>query len=351
MDQSELEVFGTTLEELPDYVGSLEQVAGIEQYVHAQGSAYGTRGMRIKNGGGLEFELLPDRALDIGAVSFRGIPIAWLSPTGFADPATYDATGSEWLRTFGGGLLATCGLDTFGPESRRGNELFPMHGRIGAQRSTVTTAEVRDGIVKVAGEVRQSSVLKENLKLEREISTALGSNVLLVKDRVTNQGMTPVGHMVLYHCNFGWPLLSPTMNLVIKSKEVVARDSDAEAGLHEWSSITGPIPGYKEQVFRHDFSAIDEPVEGKVLLDNPTIDLSVEMAFSNGTLPGLHQWKLTGQGHYVLGIEPTNTNWSHGRVQADEQGIVPMLERGESVEYWLSFTFGPSKASLEKGRP
>ncbi|KAK1827975.1 hypothetical protein QBC39DRAFT_375133 [Podospora conica] len=71
--------------------------------------------MRLVSGGGLKLELHPDRAMDIGAVTVDGVLIAWMSPVGMASPAAYDSAGSNWLRTFGGGLLATCGLENHGP--------------------------------------------------------------------------------------------------------------------------------------------------------------------------------------------------------------------------------------------
>jgi hypothetical protein len=83
-------------------------------------------------GGGLEAEIHPDRAMDLGQVTFDGIPGAWMSPAGLTHPAPYEPRGTEWLGTFGGGLVATCGLDTFGPPSIDGDVELGLHGRVGA---------------------------------------------------------------------------------------------------------------------------------------------------------------------------------------------------------------------------
>lgn len=45
-------------------------------------------------------------------------------------PAYYHAAGIDWLRSFGGGLVVTCGLDHFGSPSLDQGETFGLHGRV-----------------------------------------------------------------------------------------------------------------------------------------------------------------------------------------------------------------------------
>jgi len=47
----------------------------------------------------LTFSVLLDRGMDIGPASFKGMPLAWVSPTGWGHPMYYDQMGSGWLRT------------------------------------------------------------------------------------------------------------------------------------------------------------------------------------------------------------------------------------------------------------
>lgn len=321
-------------------VGSLRQLAGIDDLVETQGPERGARRMILTSGGGLTVDVHPDRALDLGAVSYRGVPIAWRSSTGFPAPGLTVDSGTEWLRSFGGGLLATCGLDAFGPASVDGGVEYPMHGRIGSVPATVTRAETgADGIV-VEGEVRQTTVFGENLVLRRRIRIPLGGARIIVEDRVTNEAASAAGHMVLYHANLGWPLLDERAVLSVPSNSVTPRDADAEAGMADWFGLSAPVPGFAEQVFKHDFSGRGT---AEVAVDNPELDLRVAIRFDTEALPGLHQWKMLAEQHYVLGLEPTNVDWSLGRAAAREAGVLPMLEPGESAEYRLEFVCGPSE--------
>lgn len=326
------DVFGVDPVELRRYVGSLSQVIRVDRFVESEGMARGSRLVRIANGC-LEADLLPDRALDIGQLTSGGVPIAWVSPTGRVGGERYEPTGDNWLRTFGGGLLATCGLDTFGPAGVDEGDEFGLHGRIGTTPAEIVRCEATpDGVV-VEGIIRQTCVFGENLELHRRIKTASGSTTLSIADTVTNRGFDRQPHMMLYHMNFGWPLIDSTTRLTIPSAAVTARDEDAAAGLDQYCEFQPPTPGFREQVYIH------EALPGKpIRIENPTLGLAVEMAVSTDTLKYVHQWKMAGQGHYVLGLEPSNCGNIFGRAAARGDSELPILEAGESVEYDISLT-------------
>ncbi len=139
-----LRVYGRNLTggELRRRVGRLGQVAGIEPFVFDDGPARGVRALRFR-AGGLSFDVLADRGLDIGAFEHRGVPLAWLSHTGVVSPAFYEPAGEGWLRSFGGGLLVTCGLTNVGPPGRRGGEALGLHGRASNTPASNVSHEVR----------------------------------------------------------------------------------------------------------------------------------------------------------------------------------------------------------------
>ena len=318
------------------YIGSLSQTGFVESLAFENGPARGTRLIRVANGGGIEFDLLPDRALDIGRLTADGVPVAWISPPGTTSPWAYEPEGHGWLRTFGGGLLATCGLDTYGSPGADGDELLGQHGRIGASPAVVTRQEIDGEGVIVQAHARQARVLGENLVLHRTVRSPWKSRSVTVTDRVRNEGFAPAPHMILYHCNFGWPLLAPTASLRIASDEVEPRDPDAAQGLAEWDRIPEPTPGWREQVFTHRLRHSAEPA---AVLRNEAIGLEARMSFDSGRLPCLYQWKMTGEGHYVMGLEPSNCPGVHGRAATREAGELPSLAPGETAEYEITFTF------------
>lgn len=327
-------VFGQPMDEVRRRVGALHQVVRVDRFIEADGPASGARRLRLVNGGGLEVEVHPDRGLDIGQVTCDGIPVAWISPVGVTSPHFFEPEGNGWLRTFTGGLLATCGLDAFGPPSRVGDTSFGLHGRVGTTPATVTRAEANiDGVV-VAGEIRQASVFGEHLVLRRQISSAVGSDEIVLEDRVTNEGFAAAPHMVLYHVNLGWPILDQGTTIDIPSSHVRPRDTAARVGLSDLLQWPAPIGGFAEQVFHHRFDPGADPC---IRISNSQLGLEFALSFSLDSLPYLVQWKMSGEGHYVLGIEPTNTDTLAGRATAESTQALTVLEPGQSMDYRLTF--------------
>ena len=325
---------GVPIADVLDRVGSLAQVARVDSFIEAEGVARGARRLRVVTGGGLEFDVHPDRGLDIGAASFDGVPLAWLSSTGIAAPALYDPAGRGWLRTFGGGLVTTCGLDSFGPPADDEDGVVGMHGRISHVPATVTTVEATPERVLIAGTVRQTAVFAENLALRREISSEVGSSTLTISDTVTNEGAEASPLMVLYHVNLGWPLLDEGTTLDIPSASVAPRDADAESGFGQQYEIGAPVAGFREQVYIHE---ADEQRYARVT--NRARGLELTLRYSD-TLPALFEWKMTATKHYVLGLEPANTPEINGRAVARTNGRLPYLQPGESVTYRVSIEVG-----------
>ncbi len=117
-------------QDLARYIGHTDQVAGIKLLEGGDGVERGARVLQVWTGTGLSFTVLGDRAMDISTCQYTGMSLTWTSPVGDAHPSYYDAAGAAWLRTFQGGMLVTCGLDTFGPASRDEGEDLGQHGRI-----------------------------------------------------------------------------------------------------------------------------------------------------------------------------------------------------------------------------
>jgi hypothetical protein len=140
--------------------------------------------------------------------------------------------------------------------------------------------------------------------------------------------------MILYHFNLGFPLLSEDSFIELETEETVARDKNAEAGLADWRKFQPPTPGYSEQVFRH--KPVADP-SGRVQAEvkNPHLGLGLRLSYDAANLPYLFQWKMMGEGAYVLGMEPANCGVIDGRAAAQEHDDLPQLAAGESRHYDL----------------
>jgi hypothetical protein len=73
-----------------------------------------------------------------------------------------------------------------------------------------------------------------------------------------------------------------------------------------------------------------------VELVNPQIGLGLRWRYDTAHLPYLFEWKMMGEGAYVVGVEPVNCDGVGGRLSARQLGQLPLLEPGESRVYRLA---------------
>ncbi|MCG2768606.1 MAG: aldose 1-epimerase family protein [Chloroflexota bacterium] len=319
-------------------VGQMGQVAGIKLVEAGDGRDRGSRILQVRTGSGLCFHVLADRALDISVCRYKGVPLAWMSSVGDVHPAYYEPQGMGLLRSFQGGLLLTCGLDQFGAPCSDQEEELGLHGRVSNLPASSVGYSSRwvDEVyeLEITGEIRQTRLFGENLVLRRRISTHLGSKKIRIEDSVTNEAFAPHPHMILYHFNIGFPLVSEDSRLHLEAEETIPRDKDAEAGLAHWRDLQPPTQAYREQVFQHKLATDDEG-KARVEIENPLLGVGLRLTYSGTDLPYLYQWKMMGEGMYVLGIEPANCGVMTGRAAARRRGELPHLRPGESRNYVL----------------
>jgi hypothetical protein len=324
--------------ELLARVGHIDQLAGVRLLEAQDGKARGCRLLDVWTGTGLRFQVNAERALDISSCDYKGIPLSWRSPAGDVHPMYYEPRGTGWLRSFPGGLLTTCGLDQFGLPCEDNGTEFGLHGRISntpaSQVNYRTYWAGDDYKLVISAETRQASLFGENLVLKRQISTALGSNRIRIEDIITNEGFEPAPHMLLYHFNLGFPLISENAHLYLNTEGTFPRDEAAQSGMDAWDRFQLPTQGYQEQVFIHR-PETDENGFTSVALSNPQMEIGLRWSYKTANLPYLMEWKMMGEGAYVVGVEPANCDGLGGRVATRELGKLPMLEPGESRDYHI----------------
>ena len=323
-----------TQDELRRLTGTLDQIAGIRMVEYADGKARGMRAAEVYTGSGFRFTVWLDRAMDIGPAEYAGKALAWLHPA-LGTPATYEPAGGNWLRTFGGGLMTTSGLTHIGAPDQEGGEAFGTHGRashLPAQAVSTHCGWNGDAYELVLeGQVRQSVLFGENLLLSRRISTTLGTTSLRIEDRLVNEGFQPVNPMLLYHCNFGFPVVSPDTELVVDDLDVRPRDEAAAAGLGAQNHFQPPDPSFTEQVFFHKVKP-DAQGYATARLINRALDFGAFVRYRTAELPVLVQWKMMGAGAYVAGLEPA-TNPLAPRATLRQAGLLKTLAPGESLSF------------------
>jgi hypothetical protein len=335
--------------EILQRVGSIRQLAGAEACELVDGSQRGVRAVRLWNAAGLDVTVLGERGMSIGAVSVQGVPLAWTSPVGAAHPGYLENQPLGWLRTWPGGFLTTCGLTQVGAPVVDGDQTLGLHGRAANLPASGLSWggewKGNDYIVWVEGTILESAVFGEHLALKRRIWTGLAEPVLWIDDQVENLGFQPTPHMFLQHINLGFPLVDTSTLLSLPVCRTTARDEIAKAGMNAFLDFQPPTPGYLEQVFYHEDMAADAAGLVEVRLTNPAFDrgrgLAVSLRFNPAEYPVLVEWKMMGEGMYVVGLEPANCH-VEGRARERARGSLQVLEPGEKRSYHLRIDFETS---------
>lgn len=341
------ELFGTsyTREELLARVGRLEQVAGVRLVSLGDGLGRDVRVLEFRTGSGFSFDVIVDRSFDVGRCELGGRPLNWQSNPGIVGPWYYEAEGLGWFRAWGGGMVVTVGLDHLGLGGEDTaeefhqthvvkNQVLGLHGRVGGLPARlVGYGERWDGdecVLWAEGEVLQSAVFGEHLLLRRRIETRVGASSFTIHDEVVNVGHADVVHMLLYHCNVGFPIIDEGSELLVPSARTT---TDYGVPIEGYRTLTAPIPDFTEACFEHELVA--EP-NGTVPVGvvNRRIGLGVYQVFHIDQLPHHTVWRMMGEDTYAMGLEPA-TNRDAGRWDARERGELIILPRGQSRRYDL----------------
>jgi galactose mutarotase-like enzyme len=329
---------------ISDVISNPLQIGGIETSVVDNGPGRGNRIAWVNTGSGLRYKVVIDRAMDIMNAFYDPYALAWISHPGTTGPNASAHKGMEWLRGFGGGLLTTCGLSHVGgPESDEHGERG-IHGRISnlpAELISIEQPDLHTGKLRmsITGITRETTVFGPSLEIKRTIASTLGEAAISIRDEVRNAGNQTAPHMILYHCNFGWPLVDEGTH-ILWSGEWQARGSDLD---HE---MFNPENDFRKCLApQSDHSGADEACAfirsaegpgGKCAcgLYNPKLKLALEMHFMKKELPWLTNWQHWGRGEYVTALEP-GTHPPIGQKKAREQGDLILLEPGETRSYKL----------------
>ncbi len=339
-----------TRRELEQHVGHISQIAGVRMMKLQDGPEAGVRVAEVRSGSGLRFQVTLDRGMDISVADYKGTALAWRSPNGDVHPTFYDPKGLGWLKSFPGGLVTGCGLTHLGAPCVDDGEELGLHGRLSHTPATLveTNTDWQDDkcTFNISGIMREHTLFKQNLSLHRTIEVELGSSVFTLRDTVVNDGFRPSPLMLLYHINLGWPLLDDGAALMLNSQLTTPRDAEATKGVETATKIPGPIQGYKEQVFFHDL-APDWSGFATALLANKRLHLGLYVEYRQRELPKFTEWKMVGEGEYVLGMEPANC-LVQGRAKERERGTLKILDPGEKREFLVRIGIVDGDGALDQ---
>ncbi len=301
----------------------------------------GVDAVEIDNGR-LRFVVLPTRGMGIWKAWCGDLEIGWRSPVqGPVHPKFVplaEPTGLGWLAGFDE-LLCRCGLESNGGPvyDEQGRLQYALHGRIA--NTTAHRVELSidgdSGEIALKGVIDEARLYHQKLQLASTVRTRVGESVLRISDEVVNLSAEEAQLELLYHINFGQPLLDAGSKVVLPAARVIPQTPRAADGISAWDTYEREQRGFAEQVYLFELLA-DAAGETQTLLRNAHGNYGVSLHFTTKTLPCFTIWKSTqaASDGYVTGLEP-GINYPNLRPFESEQGRVARLAPGEKRVFEL----------------
>lgn len=320
----------------------------VKSYTLRGGLQEGVQVVEINNGK-LSFAVLPTRGMGIWKGQCGDISLGWDSPV--KDPVNpafinqQERGGIGWLKGFNEWIVR-CGLNSMGAPCTdtvldySGNEFdvsLTLHGNIANIPARAVCIEITDKAIILKGEVDETMMFGPALRLNTEIRTELGTGEVTITDKVTNLGGNPVEHQLLYHINYGEPLLEKGAKFVTPFKQLAPRDPRAAEGIDAVDTYTAPETGFVEQGYYFELAGKRGSRETMTMLRNAAGDKASLLRFTLKDFPCFTLWKNpAGKADgYVTGMEPA-TSYPNGRGFERKKGRVISLAGGESRTTTLS---------------
>jgi hypothetical protein len=296
------------------YIGNTDALVQIRELAGDPHSGSGGRAYAFALAGGLAFEVLPERGLDIGAAWYANQPIGWRSPLG--SPGL-SPSPSGWLGRFGGGLLVTCGLDNIG--APRG--AYGQHGSHHDTRAHDVVVERITGPDKVGaritGTIDSVEVFGRRVRMYRSITSFADDPALHISDWVVNEGAWPAPVALLYHFNFGAPLVLPGTTIAVDADDHQLKEPSVAAS--DWREFPGVADELCEAVWQHQrLRTVDGLATATI---TSRTGLAAEVTWRAEELPLLVEWIFPPRQSWALGIEPANAPIFGAERDAGHAGI------------------------------
>jgi galactose mutarotase-like enzyme len=223
-----------------------------------------------------------------------------------------------------------------------------LHGKIANIPARAVSIEITDEAITIRGEVDETMMFGPALRLNTEIRTELNSGKLSITDTVTNIGGNPVEHQLLYHMNFGQPLIEKDARMIFPYEQIAPRDPRAAEGIETVHDYTAPEVGFVEQGYYCELAGRGENRDTMAMLCNAAGDKASLLRLSLNDFPCFTLWKNPAgiADGYVTGMEPA-TSYPNSRRFERERGRVLSLAGGESRKTTLDIEILDCKKAIQ----
>jgi len=313
--------------------------------------------------GQLSFIVVPTRGMGIWKGEYQGIFLGWESPVkNLVHPRHVNPEargGLGWLDGFNE-MIVRCGLSNFGAPGidvitdnmgRKKGVMLTLHGKVANIPASIVKVKV--GLnppfkLEVEGVVYERTMFGSNLRLTSSVTTTPGSNSLTISDTIENLRGVPDEMQLLYHCNYGSPILEEGSRFVAPIKKLAPRDLVATEGVEGFEYYGPPQSGFVEQVYFMNLLA-DKEGNTMVMLTNRNGDKAVSLSYSVKELPCFTLWKNTSslEDGYVTGLEP-GTSFPNVKSFERKHGRVITLKPGEKYCSKITMSVHLGKDDVER---
>jgi len=313
------------------------------------------------NNGKLRFTVVPTRGMSIYEVVMGEMRLGWDSPVkGLVHPKFVNLEtrrGLGWLEGFNEWMVR-CGLEFFGAPGTdeftdntgaKATMDLTLHGKIcNTPASVVEITVQREAPYRIAvrGRVEETALHGPKLEMWTQISTAPGAATFAICDTVTNRSAVEQEFGILYHSNYGAPLMEEGAKFFVPSRQVTPINEHAAKDVSSYDVYRAAKPGFAEQVYCLRLWA-DANDRTQVMLRNASGTKAVSMAYSVKELPFFTLWKnpVATEDGYVTGLEP-GTGFPRNRSLERKFGRVPKLGPHESRSFTIDFALHMDKEQV-----
>ena len=158
--------------------------------------------------------------------------------------------------------------------------------------------------------------------------------------------------MLLYHFNFGFPLLSPSAQVVGPITKSVPNDEESakDRGVEECLAFPEPVRDYAEKVFFHTLAGRADGSTFIALVNRDAGDgqpLGIVLRWSNAAAAQLHAVEDAAARASTSWAWSLATVTPVGRAALREQGALPMIEGQASHEVTIDFEVLDTAAEID----
>ena len=237
--------------------------------------------------------------------------------------------------------MVTAGLENVGLACEDEGLSYGLHGRMSMTpaRNVHWHVPADDpSVLEVVGTVREVSVHGVDLALTRTYRFTAGSKTFTIHDELINLGFHPAPLLLLYHFNIGYPIVDAGATIFAPEHAAIPFDDESMSALDVHLIVVEPRGSAAVEVFELALSKAPARWATVGIMNRGFQGgIGIAISYRPEQLPRLWEWRMLGEGRYLVGIEPSTCGLA-GRASERAAGTLRFLEPGQMRSFDLVVT-------------